>query len=251
MKKFVLFLLLLFAFSGLYSIYFASDGYEIRYANVTRVIDGDTFVVEGGETVRPKGFDTTEVGEECSEEATEWLEERIDDEVVKLKVTGEDVYGRTLAYAYHNDEHIGKRMVEEGLAYTYYFDKDELYIDELVERERESIESNKGCLWRHDLETEEEVVHVCDATELVSEISVVEGTVEEVSHTENITFLNFEDEYPDHCFTGVVWDSYRTRFPDKGEVYENETIRIEGIVTEYDGKPQIELRDSMQIRVLD
>ncbi len=251
MKKFVVFLLLFFVFFGLYNIYFTSDGYEIRYANVTRVIDGDTFIVEGGERVRPKGFDATEMGEECSNEAEDWLRESIVGEEVKMGVVGDDVYGRTLAHVYVDGEHIGKSMVEQGLAYTYYFDEDEKYVDELIERERSAIKGMVGCLWERDTDDPEDVVHVCDASDHVSEVIIVEGSVEEVSHTEDITFINFEDEYPDHCFVGVVWDSYRSRFPENKKEYVNETVRVEGLVTEYQGKPQIELRDSLQVKVVE
>ncbi|MFP4116150.1 MAG: thermonuclease family protein [Candidatus Aenigmatarchaeota archaeon] len=247
----LLFLLVLIFILGAFVFAEHGESYEVRYENVTRVIDGDTFVVEGNETVRPKGFDTTETGEECSEEAMEWVEERIDGEEVKMKVTGEDIYGRTLAHVYHEGEHLGNQLVGEGLAYTYYLDEDGMFVDDLIEKERKAMEDNRGCLWSRDLGNPEEVIDACDADGHVSEVSVVEGVVEDVSRAENITFLNFGEEHPDHCFTGVVWDSYRPRFPEDWKTYENKTVRIEGLVTEYDEKPQVELRDSLQIKVLE
>jgi len=227
-----------------------SDQHETREANVTRVIDGDTVVLGPGERVRLMGIDTTEIGEECSEEATWWLTDKINGSEIEMEVMGEDIYDRTLAYIFKGDLHISKELVEEGLAYTYYFDPDERYIEELVETERRAIEENRGCLWSKTVKDSEDVLHACDTEDHISEVSLVKGVVEEVNYGDGITYLNFEDEYPNNCFTAIVWDSYRDRFPEGKEIYEDRRIVVEGLVTEYQGDPQVEIRDPAQIETL-
>jgi len=50
---------------------------------VTRVIDGDTVELEGVGRVRLIGVDTTERGEECFDEATAYLKDRVGGQTVR------------------------------------------------------------------------------------------------------------------------------------------------------------------------
>lgn len=250
MKGRNLFLVVLLA--GFLLLYFTSETDEKimkREANVTRVVDGDTIIVDGGGEVRLMGIDSTEVGDECSDEAKRWLSRSIGDSEILLETVGKGTYGRNLSYVFQGDINVNRELVEKGLAYTYYFDTEERYIDELIEAEKGAMKKDRGCLWRREL-TISDPVYACEAEENISEVVVVEGKVEEVNQADGMTYLNFGEEHPNNCFTAIVWDGYRQRFDSGPMIYENRTIRVEGLVTSYRGKPQVEIRDPAQINVL-
>lgn len=64
------------------------------------------------------------------------------------------------------------------------------------------------------------------------------------------TFLNIGKPYPDPGrFTVVIWIDYRGNFPQAPEVYYlGKTIYVTGLITEYKGIPQIEVKTPTQIQ---
>ena len=117
-------------------------------AAVTRVIDGDTIVVEGGERVRLLDIDTPERGEECYTNATNRLKDLIDGKEVTL-ISGKedkDVYDRLLRYVFLNDTFINQVMVREGFANLYIVNKDPRYYDMLREAEQ-AAKADGLCVW--------------------------------------------------------------------------------------------------------
>jgi micrococcal nuclease len=118
----------LLTLAGIFHITFQSSaqaGGPTRY--VETVIDGDTIILEGSETVRLIGIDAPEThhpnkAPECfGQEATHYLRERIEHQRVRLKYGEErtDVYGRTLAYVMHKGKHINRELVANGFALAY------------------------------------------------------------------------------------------------------------------------------------
>jgi len=61
------------------------------------------------------------------------------------------------------------------------------------------------------------------------------------------TFLNFGKPYPNHVFTALIWSQHRVKFgsPEKDLLGKN--VCIEGRISEYQGRPQIEVREPRQI----
>ena len=88
---------------------------------VTRVIDGDTIVVNN-ESVRMLGINTPEKGEKYYLEAKEYLEKLILNKTVSLKNGEEeyDLYNRRLAYVFFNNENINLKQIQEGYASAYF-----------------------------------------------------------------------------------------------------------------------------------
>jgi endonuclease YncB( thermonuclease family) len=86
---------------------------------VERVIDGDTFVLDGGERVRIIGVDAPEVGEPFADRATAFLAALIKDKPIFLELdAGErDRFGRLLAYVYVEDPG-GAWVAENGRRFT-------------------------------------------------------------------------------------------------------------------------------------
>ena len=95
-------------------------------ALVTKIIDGDTIIVEGGFNVRLLGIDTDERGYPCYEEASQRLEELILNKKARLEkdITDVDQYKRCLRYIFlpaaanamagEGEQNIGLALVKEG-----------------------------------------------------------------------------------------------------------------------------------------
>ena len=64
------------------------------------------------------------------------------------------------------------------------------------------------------------------------------------------TFLNLGKPYPDpDRFTVVIWIQYRSNFPQAPEdYYLGKTICVTGLITEYNGIPQIEVKYPSEIQ---
>jgi len=115
---------------------------------VIRIIDGDTFEIEGGKKVRLIGINTPESGQPYYEEATDELKEHILDKEVRLEkdVSDTDQYGRLLRYVYLNDTFVNLEMVKAGLATAYEYEPDTKYSEELKAAEKEAKEARLG-MW--------------------------------------------------------------------------------------------------------
>lgn len=130
---------------------------------VVRVIDGDTFEVfkEGKvQKVRMIGIDTPESVDPRTEiecfgiEASEKLKELIDGKIVRLEEDqtqdSKDRYGRLLRYVFLQEENINKKMLLEGYAFEYTYQKKYNYYDEFKEAEINAREKNIG-LWNDEV----------------------------------------------------------------------------------------------------
>lgn len=136
---------------------------------VQRVVDGDTFVLEGGERVRMLGIDTPEKFESrkldsdaersgkdkktiqrLGELASQYTKKLIEGKKVILvpesNYEDKDKNGRLLRYVYLEDgTFVNKKIVEDGYANAYRtFPVSKL--DELIQAEKEARENSRG-LW--------------------------------------------------------------------------------------------------------
>jgi len=118
--------------------------------DVQGVIDGDTFELTDGTTVRLIGIDAPEAGEICSAEATQKLTSLIAGETVYLEkdVSETDIYGRLLRYVYVNDIFVNLDLVYYGYAYAASYPPDVAYASQLTDAEQDAIDNYRGCLWR-------------------------------------------------------------------------------------------------------
>lgn len=67
------------------------------------------------------------------------------------------------------------------------------------------------------------------------------------------TFLNVGRDYSDpDRFTVVIWGDDRGAFPGAPEsTYAGKIIRVTGLVSEYDGRAQVEITSPIAIEVVD
>lgn len=131
-------------------IHIAFADYPDGYYDVQGVIDGDTFKLIDGTTVRLIGIDAPEAGEICSAEATQKLTSLIAGETVYLEkdVSETDIYGRLLRYVYVNDIFVNLDLVYYGYAYDASYPPDVAYASQLTDAEQDAIDNYRGCLWR-------------------------------------------------------------------------------------------------------
>jgi len=239
----------------------------------TKIIDGDTFLIEGGYSVRILGIDADERGYPCYDAAKNRLEELILNQEVKLEKGVEDLdqYCRYLRYALLDDKNISLELVKEGLAIARFSPEDVKYREEISQAEKEARKNIIGCKWsgqalapvaegkKTELQwgkltselTGLNVVGACQAGNYYGKEMLVEGIVADAYRSKtNTIFLNFEKSYPNQCFTGVIFSSDQYKFVESPEkYYSGKTVRIRGEIKEYQGKPEIILKDPSQIEI--
>ncbi|WP_175638787.1 thermonuclease family protein [Metabacillus schmidteae] len=127
-------------------------------AKVTKVVDGDTLqvMIDGKkETIRLLLVDTPETVhpskpvQPFGREASNFLKEELNGEEIQVELgIGErDKYGRLLAYVYHQNKMINKRLLENGLArVAYVFEPNTKYIDEFYEIQKQAQKEEIG-IW--------------------------------------------------------------------------------------------------------
>jgi endonuclease YncB( thermonuclease family) len=236
---------------------------------VTKVIDGDTFLIEGGYSVRILGIDADERGYPCYWPAKERLEKLILNKEVKLEKEKEDFdqYCRYLRYVFADDKNVALELVKEGLAVARFSPENIKYREEISLAEKEARENKIGCKWGSVAKVEEKtefqwenltqdktglkVIDACQAGNYYGKEVIVEGKVVDTYRSKkNNVFLNFGKPYPNQCFSAVIFSSDLPKFGENPEKYYNQKIvRIRGKIQEYQGKPEIILKDLSQIEV--
>lgn len=115
---------------------------------VTKILDGDTFIVGTGEIVRLIGIDTPEKGECFSEEAKARATELLLNNRIQYEkdISYKDRYDRTLLYVWLDGEFINEKMVKDGFAISRQYPPDTKYAQILAEAEK-TAKLNKVGIW--------------------------------------------------------------------------------------------------------
>lgn len=126
---------------------------------VTKVVDGDTIILENGQTVRFIGIDTPETvdprrpvgcfGKEASNETKGLLSGK--EVILEKDVSEKDKYNRILRYIYLPLDNgqvlfVNDYLVREGFARVYTYPPDVKYDQQFLEAERQARENSRG-LW--------------------------------------------------------------------------------------------------------
>ena len=122
---------------------------------VTRVVDGDTIEIEGGEKIRYIGIDTPETVDprkpvQCfGVEASKKNKELVEGKTVRLEKdsTDRDKYSRLLRYVWVDDLFVNLELVKQGFANSYSYPPDITYQKEFLAAETEAREAERG-LWK-------------------------------------------------------------------------------------------------------
>lgn len=133
----------------IYLVQIGQEGEEEKI--VTKIIDGDTIIVQGGETVRLLGLDCDERGKTCYQPAKDYLEEVLLNELVVIEIGSEDkdIYGRSLRWVFLNEENINNKLILEGYCVARIYGNSE-YEREIVKSEEIAIKNQIGCKWKQE-----------------------------------------------------------------------------------------------------
>ncbi len=152
MKKLLLFLFVFVLLAG------CSVETDHEWLTVERVVDGDTFVLVGGDRVRMIGVDTPETVkpgtavQTYGKEASDFTKKMLTGKKVRLEydVSEKDRYGRLLAYVYLEDgTFYNELLLKEGYAQVMTVPPNVKYADHFVEVQRKARVAKKG-LWGLD-----------------------------------------------------------------------------------------------------
>ena len=122
---------------------------NISFADNLKIVDGDTIVLNG-EKIRFYGIDTPELkqtcmnGNEkvfCGKSAKMLLVKKIDNQTPECIREGKDVYKRTLAECFINEESLSVFLVRSGYAFAY-----RKYSDKFI-KDEEFAKENKLGMW--------------------------------------------------------------------------------------------------------
>ncbi len=121
---------------------------------VVRVVDGDTFEIEGGEKIRMIGIDTPETVDprksvQCfGKEASNKTKELLEGKTVRLvkDVSERDKYQRLLRYVYVGDIFINDLLVRDGFAKSSSYPPD-IKFQEQFRQSEEVARNGKVGLW--------------------------------------------------------------------------------------------------------
>jgi len=147
-----------------FCLLFLSLAGQQSWRTCVRVIDGDTIVLDGDETVRLIGVDTPETKDPrkpvqyFGQGAYEFTRSLVEGKRVRLEYDQEriDKYGRTLAYVYLEDgTFLNAEIIKQGygFAYTQFPFK---YLEEFRQYEREA-RGNERRLWASKEEKKPEI----------------------------------------------------------------------------------------------
>lgn len=98
-------------------------GAAVYKGEVNKVLDGDTvkFMPVGGKqiTLRLEGVDAPESEQRFGPEAKAWLEKQLDKANVRVEITSNDRYGRSLGHVYIGERWLNQELVLAGFAWHY------------------------------------------------------------------------------------------------------------------------------------
>lgn len=118
-------LLTMLIFVGLITFFNTCSSQQSLYGRVLRVSDGDTIVLldkqNNEHRVRFYGIDAPEKDQPYGDRASEFLAEQIEGKNVKIIQKGTDKYKRMLGIVEFEGSDINKKMVEQGLAWSYSY----------------------------------------------------------------------------------------------------------------------------------
>jgi micrococcal nuclease len=247
-KKLIIFaLLLILAFAPLPV---CSADNVLTISQVLRVIDGDTFEIQGGERVRLLGIDTPENGDLLSDVAASRLRELVKHGPVDLRLCDErDKYGRLLATVSANGSDVNRILLREGLALPMLIPPCGRTVAEgILVAAGKGAMSGKGI---YSLDKNKIISHT-EACDHVGERAIVRGKILKLHKGRKAWHLNFGQDYRTD-FTAVMFRDGQNRFSELGldpALLVGSEVLVIGKVKRYNG-PEIIVHGPDQILPLE
>jgi micrococcal nuclease len=222
------------------------------------IIDGDTFRLTNGDTVRLIGIDAPELSQPGGVLSREYLAHLLLGKPITLERGTEDRdnYHRLLRFVYINDLCINEEMIRQGYAEARYLPENPIR-DYYLQLEIQAEVTRAG-LWSDnvfqprsyvDWDTDIPVISWAEADDYYNQYVIIEGIIINTFNSGKVCFLNFHPDYQ-YC-TAVIFACDFSGFsypPDTH--YLGRKVQIIGIIKEYRGSPEIIVKTSDQIKTL-
>jgi micrococcal nuclease len=184
---------------------------------------------------------------------------------LEADATNADEYGRLLRYVYVDGTFVNGELVRMGYAETRHYPPDTLYRQELEALEKTALRNNRG-LWSFPVFQTPDTSHARttvytpgtqdaipwrSADKYYGQVKTVEGVIVASNNTGKVCFLNFDEDWRRY-FTAVIFASDFAAFPPNPEdYYLNRRVRVRGLIKKYKGKPEIILKSTSQIEIIE
>ena len=222
------------------------------------IIDGDTFRLETGETVRLIGIDAPELSQPGGVLSREYLAHLLLGKPITLEKGSEDRdnYNRLLRFVYTGNLCINEEMIRQGYAEARYLPESpirEYYLQLEIQ-----AETAKAGLWSDnvfqprsevDWDANLPVISWSDAENFYNQYVIIEGIIVDTYNSGKVCFLNFHTDY--QYFTAVIFACDIPGFPGPPDTYYlGKKVQIIGIIRQYRGSPEIIVKTPDQIKIL-
>ncbi|MCP5158502.1 MAG: thermonuclease family protein [Gammaproteobacteria bacterium] len=110
------------ALALLASLFTAKEPGVFLHGQASRIIDGDTFILETGQRslrIRLSAIDAPEKNQPYGVVATRFLEDLLTGKAVQVRDEGADKYRRTLGRVFVGNRDVNAALVEQGAAWVY------------------------------------------------------------------------------------------------------------------------------------
>lgn len=231
---------------------------------VSRVIDGETIVLEGGEHVRligalaPRAFDSGDVTQPwpIAAAAKAHLEKLVSGRVVQIArvAAAPDRYGRTLAHVFLSEQQatlwVQAEMLSAGRARAYGLPGAFACGGELVAHERAAREARRG-LWELGTYAPKSAADSAKLMAARSRFEIVTGKVAAVARTKSAVYLNFGADFRTD-FTVRIAKRVLSAFPDFARTLDemkDKTVSVRGWIERRNG-PMIDLADPSELELI-
>ncbi|MBU7032681.1 MAG: thermonuclease family protein [Theionarchaea archaeon] len=222
------------------------------------VLDGDTFKLSNGETVRLSGIDAPESYQEGGDIARQFLASMVLNEDITLVTSSDqrDTYGRILGLIYVNETCVNEEMIRNGYAEARYLSEGDPRCGVHIQLEIEAEKTRAG-LWktgifqsRIDVQWNEQtpLIQWQDSNHYVGQVVIVEGKIVDIQYSDKACFLYF-DSTGGKSFFAVIFACDLSSFPLHPDIlWIGRNVRINGLIREYQGRPEIIIKSPQQIR---
>jgi micrococcal nuclease len=232
--------------------------YQSGTISSTEIIEGDTFRLANGDTVRLIGIDAPELSQPGGEVSREYLAHLLLGNPITLERGYEDRdnYNRLLRFVYIGDLCINEEMIRQGYAEARYLPENltrEYYLQLEIQAEAakaglwsDNVFQPRSCI---DWDSNIPVISWAEADNYYNQYVIIEGTIINTYNSGSVCFLNFHPDYQ-YC-TAVIFACDLPGFAGPPDIYYlGRKVQVIGIIKQYRGSPEIIVKTPDQIRIL-
>jgi len=100
-----------------------------------------------------------------------------------------------------------------------------------------------------DIDESDKIISTNEVNNYIKKTVTVEGYVADVVMRPKVNYLNFDNKFPKHTFTVVIFPKDAENFEDLN-IFKNKNIQVKGKIELYRGKPQIIVNSTEQIKIV-